>query len=120
MRKITLVDDDPTILDLYEKVLEKEFKISRANNSKDGFEMIKNDKPDLAMVDIQMPGLSGLDLIEKLKDNNLLNFPVLILTNTVKDENVAKAIDMGAREYILKVQSTPAQILEKIKTYFDE
>lgn len=120
MKKIALIDDEQMLLDLYKRVLQNDFEVVIANNGKDGLELIKKEKPDLALVDVQMPELNGLDLIQKLKNENLLTFPVIILTNYAKDVNVSKAIDLGAKEYILKIQTTPAEVLEKIKGYLNE
>ena len=116
-QKIALIDDEQTILDLYSRVLGKEFEVLTAINGEDGLELIEKEKPALVLVDIRMPKMDGLEMIQEMKEKKLLNIPVLILTNLSDDAKVAKAIELGAKEYILKVKSTPTDILEKVKNY---
>ena len=120
MKKIALIDDEQMILDLYCKALKNEFDVLTANNGKEGLKLIKDEKPDLLLVDIQMPEMSGLELISCLSKENLLNIPIIILTNHAQDENVAKAIDLGAREYVLKVKITPYQLVKKVRGFFND
>ncbi len=117
MKKIALIDDEQTILDIYSKVLGKEFEVVIAINGEKGLELIEKEKPALVLVDIRMPKMDGLEMIEEMKEKGPLYIPVLILTNLSDDEKVAKAIELGAKEYILKIKSTPAEVLEKVKKY---
>ena len=116
-QKIALIDDEKTILDIYSRVLGKEFEVLTAINGEDGLELIEKEKPVLVLVDIRMPKMDGLEMIQEMKEKKLLNIPVLILTNLSDDAKVAKAIELGAKEYILKVKATPTDILEKVKNY---
>lgn len=117
MTKIALIDDEQTILDIYSRVLGKEFEVLTAINGEKGLELIEKEKPALVLVDIRMPKMDGLLMIEEMKKDKLLAIPVLILTNYGEDEKVAKAIELGAKEYILKAKATPAEVLEKVKSY---
>lgn len=117
MTKIALVDDEQTILDIYSRVLGKEFEVITAIDGEKGLEVIEKEKPALALVDIRMPKMDGLQMIEEMKKRKLLDVPVLILTNYGDDEKVAKAIELGAKEYILKAKATPTEVLEKVKSH---
>ena len=117
MTKIALIDDESTILDIYSKVLAKEFEVLTAIDGEKGLDLIEKEKPALVLVDIRMPKMDGLAMIEGMKKKGFLDIPVLILTNMSEDEKVAKAIELGAKEYILKAKATPAEVLEKVKNY---
>ena len=117
MTKIALIDDESTILDIYSKILAKEFEVLTAIDGEKGLDLIEKEKPALALVDIRMPKMDGLMMIEEMKKRKLLEIPVLILTNLSDDEKVAKAIELGAKEYILKAKATPTEVLEKVRNY---
>lgn len=119
MKKILIVDDEQTILDLYSRALVAEFEVLTAANGVDGLEIIEKEKPDLVLVDVKMPEMDGLAMIAEMKDRGLLKTPVIILTNFAHDEKIAQAIEMGAKEYLLKDRVTPSEIRTKIKNLLD-
>lgn len=114
-KKVAIIDDEEMIVNLYSKVLSKEFKVVTAFDGTEGLELIENEKPDVILVDIRMPKMDGLAMIEEMKKKDLLYIPVLVLTNLIEDEKVAKAIEIGAKGYFLKSRTTPADIKEEIK-----
>lgn len=116
-RKIALVDDEQVILDLYSRGLAKDFEVLTATNGKQGLELIEHEKPDLVLVDIRMPEMDGLVMLEKMKERGLMTMPIIILTNLAHDEKIAEAIEIGAKEYVLKEDVTPRELLERIKKY---
>ena len=117
MFKIALIDDEQMILDLYSRGLAKDFEVLTATNGKEGLELIEHEKPDLVLVDIRMPEMDGLQMLEKMKEKGLLTMPVIILTNYAHDEKIAEAIEIGAKEYVLKESVTPRELSERIKNY---
>jgi len=117
MFKIALIDDEQMILDLYSRGLAKDFKVLTATNGKEGLELIENEKPDLVLIDIKMPKMDGLAMLEEMKEKGLLIMPVIILTNFAHDEKIAEAIELGAKEYVLKESVTPRELAERIKNY---
>lgn len=116
MKKIAIIDDEQTVLDVYSKILGKDYDIVVAKDGQEGIDLIKKEKPDLALIDIMMPNMDGLEMIKKLKDEDLLNMPVVILTNNSEDENISKAVDLGVTEYLLKVDTDTHQILQKVNS----
>ncbi len=119
MTKIALIDDEQTIIDLYSKVLMKDFTVVTAYNGEEGLALIGREKPALALVDIRMPKMDGLKMIEEMKKRNI-NIPVIIMTNLVEDEKIAKAIDIGVTHYFSKYKFTPSEILEKVHEVLKE
>ena len=116
-RKIALIDDEEVILDLYSRGLAKDFEVLTATNGKEGLDLIEHEKPDLALVDIRMPEMDGLQMLEKMKEKGLLTMPVIILTNLAHDEKIAEAIELGAKEYVLKESVNPHELVERVKKY---
>ena len=113
MIKIALIDDEPTIIDLYSRVLSKDFIVVTAYNGEEGIALIEKEKPALVIADIRMPKVDGIKMIEEMKRKKM-NIPVIIMTNLIEDEKMAKAIEMGVTHYFSKLQFTPAQVLSKV------
>ena len=113
--KIAIIEDELSLSEIYSKILKDDYEIVQAYDGEEGYELITDEKPDLALIDIRMPKMDGIELIRKLKDNNLLAMPVIILTNLVEDEKMAEAVEMGVKEYLTKGEATSAKLKEKIK-----
>lgn len=117
MPKVVLIDDEQMILDLYVRGLIKDFEVLTATNGKDGLDLIEHEKPDLVLLDIRMPQMDGLAMLKKMKEEGLMTMPVLVLTNLSHDEKIAEAIELGAKEYVLKESVTPRELVLRIKKY---
>jgi len=99
--KILIIDDDPNILFAVRMIFEKEgYSVVEANGGKDGLLKIESAKPDIVFLDVTMPDMSGLDVMEQMKER--ANVPVIIITGYGTMETAIKAIQLGAYEYITK------------------
>lgn len=99
---IFIVDDDPYICKILQKALEiSGFRSNSTTNSTLAIEMILESKPDLILLDISMPGLDGLEVLEAIK-NNGINVPVIMMTGFSSMETTVKAIRLGAKDYLTK------------------
>jgi len=123
MAKILIVDDDPLIVRMYEKKLVNDgYEVRTAS---DGIEALKNFEsfvsegfsPDIILLDIMMPNMNGLQVLEKLKANEKTDkIPVIMLTNIGGfEEDAEKALEMGAVAYLTKAGIRPAKVVSKIK-----
>jgi len=101
---------------MYKVRLEKSgFKVVTASNGKQGFTVIKNEKPDLALVDIIMPTRDGFYLIKKLKSRKeLASIPVILLTNLDSPEAREKACQLGVLFFLVKPHFMPSEIVKII------
>lgn len=119
-RTILVVDDTPDNLFLISSLLKNSYNIKVANSGEKALSYIQNnDKPDLILLDIMMPGLSGYDVIVKLKENkDTKDIPVIFLTakNTIEDEK--KGFELGASDYITKPISPPI-LRARVKTQLE-
>lgn len=116
-KKILLVDDDPLILQTYQTEFElSNFEVIKTSDGQSGFDLAREKKPDVILLDILMPMMSGIDLLKKLKaDPEVSEIPVFILTNIGQDQTVEEALNSGARDFILKYRFSPAEVVAKIR-----
>lgn len=119
-QKILIVDDDRYIHELYEEVLrEAGFEVTTATNGEDGLKMILADGYDLVLLDIMMPKLDGLGVLEKIAEMpNRPSTPIVLLTNLANDPNVIEAMNKTlAKSYLVKSDLTPDEFLEKVRGF---
>lgn len=103
-KKILLVDDDPDILRLVEVVLKRSgFNVVTAKNGVDAISYLQTDLPSLILLDVAMPGMNGFEVLSQLKSReNFKAVPVMMLTARSQKEEIIKAIQMGAQNYMIK------------------
>ncbi|EKD66885.1 MAG: hypothetical protein ACD_48C00690G0003 [uncultured bacterium] len=115
--KVLIIEDETALL----YALAAELKTVGAQvltsaDGKEGFAQIKEHKPDLVLLDILLPGLHGIDLLEKKnKDQEIKDIPVIIISNSGSDETVEKAKKLGVKEYLIKTDYTLEEIINKIR-----
>ena len=112
-----LVEDDPFIADIYQEKLNREgLELKVVNDGKNAVTVIKQDKPDILLLDIVLPGIGGWQILRELKKDGLLKkMKVIVLSNLGQQEEVAKGLEMGAARYLIKAQFTPAEVVDEIK-----
>ena len=115
MNKILVVDDDETMRMLITETLAlKDYEILEATNGKSGFELIKEEKPAIVLLDLMMPKLDGYEVIKKLNEEDLMtNIKIVILTAKGKEEEKKLALERGA-DYFLSKPFSPMNLLELI------
>lgn len=117
-KTILIAEDDPFISRMYQMKLEGSgFRAIVKNNGRDAYETVKNDHPDLAVLDINMPELSGLDVLAALASDgfDFATMPVIVLTNSSEQSDRKKAESYGA-DYLVKAELTPREVLNLINT----
>ena len=108
--KLLIIDDNPSITDMLELVLPPEgFEVTTVNSGQDGIAMTRELNPDVVVLDLMMPGIDGWRVCKEIRAFS--EVPILILSAVVDTEEVSKAIDVGANDYLVK----PAP-LEKLVT----
>lgn len=110
--RVVLVDDDLDLSDMLCTYLQAEgFEMHAAHNGQQALETVASQKPDLVVLDIMMPHLSGLDVLRHLRVNSLL--PIIMLTARGDDSDCIAGLNLGADDYINKPCS-PAQLVARI------
>lgn len=101
---VLIIDDEIDILNLLAIHLRlKNYEVFQASSGKDGFDLAISKKPDMIVLDVTMPDISGFDLCKKLKENiETTNIPIIFLTAKTKTEDKVNGLMCGADDYILK------------------
>lgn len=119
MVKLLIVEDDPLIARLYTEAFKLSgHEVEVAFDGEQGFQKLQEmkTKPTLILMDVMMPKMNGLQLLERIKkDPGTKNIPVVMLTNVSDEENVEKALNLGAVTYLVKSQYTPKEVVGKVK-----
>jgi len=118
-KTILLIEDDPFLVGMYkEKFIVEGFMVLTAEDGLQGLNLAGTNKIDLIILDILIPKLSGVDFLAKLRqDEKLKNIPVVALTNLSDAKDEEKVRSYGVKEYLMKSNYTPSQVIEVIRKY---
>lgn len=118
-KKILLVEDEKILGEMYkDKLMQEGFEIFWAMEAKEGLELAKKEKPDLIILDILLPRENGIEFLKWLKENpEISSIPVFAFSNFDDPETKRKAFSLGVKDYLIKTNYTPKEIVEKIKNY---
>ena len=111
--KILIVEDEPDIRDTLNYNFEKEgFKVLSSPDGKSALKLLENNKPDIVILDLMLPDMSGLDLCKYLKnDKNFLNTSIIMLTAKSEEVDRIVGFELGADDYVTKPFSVRELIL---------
>ena len=114
-KKILIVEDDIFINSLFAEKLFKEGAIVfSAKNSVDAFEILKVEKIDIISLDLLLPGMSGFDILKKIKeDPSTKDIPVIILSNLGQKSDVDMGLKLGAKKFLIKALYSMDELLEQ-------
>src|SRR3989304_9645064 len=117
MAKILIIEDDPLMIRLYQKVFKFEgYDVEVASNGQEGLEKVNSFTPTLILLDIMMPEMNGLEVLDKLKaDSNTKKIPVVVLTNLAGSRDAETALAKGAVKYIVKSEYEPKEVVKMVK-----
>jgi DNA-binding response OmpR family regulator/HPt (histidine-containing phosphotransfer) domain-containing protein len=117
LRPILLnVDDDPLIRDLVSALFGADFKVMTASDGPEALALLREHKPQLILLDEIMPGMTGTELLKKLRENETLrDIPVIMLTAKAHSGDVVQAVSAGAVDYIVK-PFDPADLMVKVRS----
>ncbi|OIO46449.1 MAG: response regulator [Parcubacteria group bacterium CG1_02_37_51] len=119
-KKILIMEDEDTLANMYKLKFEKSgYQVILADNGEAGLVLVKEEKPDLVLLDIIMPKIDGFVVLERMKqDQEIKNIPVFMLTNLGQAEDIEKGKDLGANGYYVKANLTPGELVIKINQFF--
>ncbi len=121
-KKIAVIEDDKAISSMYEfKLKNSGYVVRVANNGLEGLELVKDLVPDLILLDIKMPKMSGDEMLEKLRQTDWgADARVIILTNISKDEAPMTLRFLGVDRYIVKAHHTPGQVVDMVREVLEK
>ncbi len=115
-RTILIIEDEDALQSALKKGFEaRGFKVLTANDGVDGLELIKNVRPDIVILDLVMPRMSGEEVLEEMNKEKLIDtVPVIVISNKSDGVSLYKCKKLGAREYLIKVNVVFDDILKRI------
>jgi two-component system alkaline phosphatase synthesis response regulator PhoP len=116
-KKILLVEDDELLRKIITQKLEEEgYEVKSVVDGLAGLKAVREDNPDLVLLDIILPAMDGFEVLEQIKkDEAIKKTPVIILSNLWQKEDIDKGMKLGAADYLIKINFASKEILEKIK-----
>ena len=121
MAKVLVVDDEPNIVLWLEFLMEQAgFEVVTAEDGEQALARVNDSQPDLLLLDISLPGISGFDVLERLRSEAATaQLPIIMLTAHGRDVEREKGMALGADDYITKPFSTQS-LVEKVKALLIE
>lgn len=115
--KIAIIEDDAVISEMYRMKFEAEgYDVQVANNGQLGVELVEQMKPDIILLDVQMPEMTGDEALREIRKHDWgKDIKVMILTNLGEEEAPKELRALGIHSYILKADLTPRQVAERVK-----
>jgi CheY-like chemotaxis protein len=116
--KILLVDDDAFLRDMYAtKFGEDGHMVQSAETGSAALDAMRGEQFDVVLMDVIMPGMTGVELLEQIKLEKLDYSPVcIILSNQGEKHDIDAALAAGARGYIIKAEMIPSEVVAKVKS----
>lgn len=120
-KKILIIEDEETLRELYVQILKQEgYEVTSAADGDEGYKLLVKNKYDLILLDIILPKMDGLQILEKFKQEGKgIAGSVVLLTNLSQDLVLTKAKEFGVRGYMVKSDLTPPEILAEVKGYIE-
>lgn len=121
-KKVLLVEDDLQISKVYEIQLKKEGILTvLAHDGEEAMELFIKEKPDLIILDLMLPKRDGFGVLEDVRKNHRnTEIPIIVISNLGQKDDKTRAISLGATEYMIKVDHSIKEIVDKVKKYLGE
>lgn len=112
---ILIIEDEPLHLNVMKTKLELEgYAVIAEADGKVGYGLIKSEKPDLVLLDIMLPSMDGFEILEQLQKDGV-KVPIIVVSNSGQPVEIDKALKMGVKDYLIKAEFNPADVLEKVE-----
>lgn len=114
---VQIVEDDQAIRDMYKLKFEAQgYRVVTANNGKEGLELAEKTKPDIILLDLMMPEMTGDEMLKKMRATDWgKNIKVIVLTNVSKDEAFPLVSPLGVSGFVVKAHYTPQEVVDEVR-----
>jgi CheY-like chemotaxis protein len=118
-KKILLIEGEEVIIRLLNKKLAAlGYEVSLAMDGQEGIEKMREQRPDLVLLDIIMPRKGGFEVLEEMKkEDGLSDIPVIIISNSGQPLELERARNLGVMDWLVKAEFDPKEVVEKVKKY---
>ena len=115
--KVLMIEDDPVLQRMYiSKLTEGGYEVDLARDGAEGLHKALNTDPDLVLLDLMLPKVNGLQILAEMRKNpNTRKTPVIVLSNLGQADDATKALQLGADDYVVKLNTPPSSVLKKIQ-----
>lgn len=122
MKKILVVDDDPVFpLTLSDSLPEEKYDVTICTDGESGLEKLRELKPDLVLLDMLMPKMTGPQVLKEVrKDESLKHIPIVIISNLDGMDEIGGSVALGASGYFIKSESNLDTIVEAVEKVIEE
>lgn len=120
--QVLFIEDDPTVAQMYKLKLELDgYRVTMAKDGEEGLRLATENPPDIIFLDIRLPKMDGFAVLEALRaTEQTKEVPVVILSNYGERELVERGLTLGALEYLIKSQTTPANLSRGVEGWLRE
>lgn len=120
--QVLFIEDDPTVAQMYKLKLELDgYRVVMAKDGEEGLRLATEAPPDIIFLDIRLPKMDGFAVLEALRSTQQTReVPVVILSNYGERELVERGLTLGALEYLIKSQTTPANLSRGVEGWLRE
>ena len=118
-KKILIIEDDEHISRIYEAKFSQEgVETVVVQSGEEAVASVRKEEPNLIILDIMLPKKDGFMILEEIKqDSKLASIPVLVISNLGQESDKERAFELGAKEYMVKVEYPVQEVIDKIKEY---
>ncbi|OQA71179.1 MAG: Alkaline phosphatase synthesis transcriptional regulatory protein PhoP [Parcubacteria group bacterium ADurb.Bin247] len=118
-KTIFIIEDELMLADMYKEKMEMAgFEVIQAFDAEEALKKIEGTNPDIILLDILLPRQSGIYFLERIREKEeFKETPVIAFSNFDDSETRKMAFDLGAKDYLIKTNYTPQEILDKVKKY---
>lgn len=121
-KKIVVIEDEDILGQIItKKLLSEGYSVTLATDGEQGMQKVIEIMPDLILLDMVMPKKNGEEVLEDIKNNpQIKSIPVIVISNSGQQTEIEKIVNLGVRDYIIKAQFSPEDVLEKVKKYLNQ
>ena len=120
--RVLFIEDDPAVAEMYKLKLELDgYTVTVAKDGEEGLQIANDSPPDIIFLDTRLPKMDGFAVLERLRSTERTSeIPVIILSNYGERELVDRGLKLGALEYLIKSQTTPANLSRGVEGWLKE
>lgn len=111
-----MIEDEPFLLKVYKRRFEKEgYQFLQGSTGADAIKLATQEQPSLIFLDLIMPDMNGFEVLQKLKaDPGTAAIPVIILSNLGQEEDKKRCLELGAKDYLIKANTSLQEVVKRV------